>query len=253
VSFSSFNDRSSLLVAQSNWREVQRALEAGAIAVLPVGAAAKAHGLHLPMNTDCVQAEWLAARISQTKFAAVWPTLSYGHYPAFVDYPGSCSLTRETFQAMATQVIDHILRAGGRAVLIVNTGISTIEPLRSAIDKSSHPARVRLANVYEGAHYRAAEARVKEQVCGSHADELETSIMLAIAPDSVRMDLAEACTCKIAPGPLNRSDPAAANYSPSGVYGDPRPASKDKGEVLLRAILTDLTALIADMRGIAQL
>jgi creatinine amidohydrolase len=233
-----------LWVAESNWQEVQRALEAGATGILPIGAAAKQHGLHLPMNTDLVQAEWLANRLIERAPVAVWPPLSYGHYPAFVDYPGSCSLSRETFEAVCTQIIDDILRAGSRAVIVINTGISTIKPLRSAIAQSSQPARVRLANVYEGANYRAAEAQIKQELYGGHADELETSIMLAIAPEIVRMEKAQGCTREIMPGVLNRTDPTAPNYSPSGVYGDPRLASKEKGEVLLRAMLDDLLALL---------
>jgi len=155
---------------------VQDALEAGAVAVLPVGAAAKQHGLHLPMNTDFLQAEWLAWRLVERAHVAVWPCLSYGHYPAFVDYPGSCSLSRETFQALCTEVINDILRAGVRKVLVLNTGISTIGPLRAAITGASQPARIMLSNAYEGANYRAEEARLAEQLRGSHADELETSI-----------------------------------------------------------------------------
>ena len=49
------------LLERLTWDEVARRLENGAAAVLPIGAAAKEHGFHLPMNTDRVQAEWLAA------------------------------------------------------------------------------------------------------------------------------------------------------------------------------------------------
>ena len=48
----------------------------------------------------------------------------------------------------------------------------------------------------------------------------------------------------MAKGPLNRADPIRLNYSPSGVYGDPSLASRDKGEALLQAILQDLYELL---------
>jgi creatinine amidohydrolase len=233
-----------LLLAECNWQEVQMALEAGATAILPIGAAAKQHGLHLPMSADFLQAEWLAKRLVQAAPVVVWPTISYGHYPAFVDYPGSCSLSRATFQSLATQIIDDLLRAGSRTVIVLNTGISTIRPLEMAIENSSRPARVRLANIYEGANYRAAEERLREQPRGSHADELETSIMLAIAREKVRMDKAQPCVQEMVAGPMNRTNPHGPNYSPSGVYGDPRLASKEKGEALLKAMIDDLLTLI---------
>jgi creatinine amidohydrolase len=219
--------KKSLLVAESNWQEVQRALEAGATAILPIGAAAKQHGLHLPMNTDFAQAEWLAKRLIELAPVAVWPTLSYGHYPAFVDYPGSCSLSRMTFQALCTQIINDVLRAGARAVIVLNTGISTIQPLKAAISNSRRPASIGFANVYEGVNYLAAEAKLRHQPFGSHADEMETSIMLAIAPEKVRMDKARTWTRRMERGPLNRTNPDAPNYSPSGVYGDPRLATRE--------------------------
>jgi creatinine amidohydrolase len=46
------------LVEHLNWDEVRSRIENGAAAILPIGAAAKQHGFHLPMNTDRVQAEW---------------------------------------------------------------------------------------------------------------------------------------------------------------------------------------------------
>ena len=78
-------------VAGITWRDIADRVCAGAIGILPVGAACKEHGLHLPMNTDQLQAEWLAEHLAQKDNVLIWPTLTYGSYPVFVDYPGSCS------------------------------------------------------------------------------------------------------------------------------------------------------------------
>ncbi len=229
-----------LHIQQAAWPEVEGALRAGAIAVLPIGAGAKEHGWHLPMGADSLVAEWLAERLAETRHVAVWPTLNYGFYPAFVDYPGSCSLKRTTFEAVTTEIIDDFLRAGAQAVLIINTGISTIEPLAAAVRRTQAPTRVRVANVFRGERYLRAARGLAHQTGGGHADELETSILLAIAPAFVRMDRAEGTTTPLVPGPLNRSDPERPNYSPSGACGEPRLASHQKGEVLLAAMLEDL-------------
>jgi creatinine amidohydrolase/Fe(II)-dependent formamide hydrolase-like protein len=77
----------------------------------------------LPVSTDFSQAEWLARRLIEVAPMAVAPTLSHRYYPAFVDYPGGQSLFRETFTVMCTEVINGILRAGGRALVILNVGI----------------------------------------------------------------------------------------------------------------------------------
>ena len=230
-------------ISDQTWKEVQTAIDAGMTAVLPVGAEAKEHGLHLPMNTDLLQAKWLTDRLIERYPVAVWPVISYGFYPAFTDYPGSCSLSRGTFLHMVEQILNSILSAGSPRIVVINTGISTIDPIEEAIGRCNSPTEVTLANVYQGPHYESVVQRCTEQIRGGHADEVETSIMLVCAPHRVRMDKAEAQLVPMLKGPFNRDDSDRSNYSPSGVYGDPRLASFEKGEVLLEAIFRDISQL----------
>jgi creatinine amidohydrolase len=240
--------------AQLSWPEVERRVTAGAVAVLPVGAACKEHGPHLPMNADLLQAEWLAGALVRRADVLVWPTVSYGYYPAFTDYPGSVSLTRETFQCMVQEILGDIRRAGARAVLILNTGISTIEPLRAAADDMRAPLRIELANVYAGPRCRSVTAAIEEQPRGGHADELETSLLLAIGREHVVLDQAATWTPPVmaARGPFSRSDPGNPRFSPSGVWGDPTLASEEKGRRLLAAMVDDLLAAIETLQDSAS-
>ena len=91
-------------VERMSWDEVAFRLDTGAAAILPIGAAAKQHGLHLPLNTDRVQAELLAARLAESVDALIWPTLAYGHYPAFTEYAGSVSLSAPVFEAIVQEI-----------------------------------------------------------------------------------------------------------------------------------------------------
>lgn len=232
-------------IAESGWQEVERRLAAGAVAVLPVGSAAKAHGLHLPMNTDYVQAEWLAERLMEIANVLVWPTVSYGYYPAFIEFPGSCSIPSQAFQELVKHILEDIMRTGPAGVLILNTGLSTIKPLQEAIEIFPSDRRPVLASIYRGRRFHAVAQQIQQQVYGGHADELETSIMLAIAPDLVNLSQAKAWDAKpLGPGALRRSDPHHPNYSPQGVCGDPTLASAEKGKLLLEAILQDLKELL---------
>jgi len=218
------------------------------VAVLPAGAAAKEHGRHLPMATDYRQAEWLAARLIETHQVLIWPTISYGYYPAFTDFPGSCSLSEATFSKLLTDVIDDIIAAGTGKLLILNTGISTIPALERCAVAAGTKVPVRVANVYRGARYLEVEQAVSEQQRGGHADEAETSIMLAISPDDVALDKARRWTpATMGAGKLVRGAPAHPNYAPDGVFGDPTLATGEKGEQLLAAMLADLHALLAEL------
>lgn len=232
-------------MARLNWPEVEQRIEAGATAVLPVAAACKAHGPHLPMQADLLQAEYLAGMLVQSTNVLVWPAVTYGYYPAFTAYPGSISLSRETFQQTVKEILGNIRNTGVRSVMLLNTGISTIEPLKDVVDQPSKAWCVMLANVYDGPRYRREAEAIAEQSSGGHADELETSIVLAIDRQSAKLDRAVAWAppTMASSGPFSRKqgDP---RYSPAGVWGDPLLATEEKGHQLLSAMVDDLLALL---------
>ena len=235
-------------VAGLTWDRVAQRLAAGAAAILPLGAGAKQHGLHMTMATDQFFAEYFARALAERIDALIWPTLTYGAYPAFVAYAGSTSLSDVTFQAVVREIADRLLGFGARRVLIVDTGLSTIAPVEAAIRAVSDPSRIRHVKVFAGPRFVETVRQVQEQRYGSHADEIETSLMLAIAPE--RVDMSRAAPCPFSPtgpsrGPLSPDDPSSPNYSPSGSFGDPTLASVEKGRKVLAAIMEDLTEMAA--------
>jgi creatinine amidohydrolase len=192
------------------------------------------------MATDRIQADWLGNALIRQADVVVWPTITYGYYPAFVHYPGTISLRRSTFVRLACDVLRGILGSGARRVVVANTGISTITALQEAVGSMGGRPKVRLINVYEGPGFRKAVEDLEQQRRGSHADEIETSIMLAIAPERVCMERAVAWDASPLRGVLRPDDPRSPGYSPSGVYGDPTRASEHKGRRLLDAMLGDI-------------
>lgn len=224
-------------LAGLTWPEAEARLAAGAVPVLPIGAAAKEHGHHLPMATDARQADWLGAALAARHPVLVWPTLNIGHYPAFTDYPGSVSIDAALFTEVLRQVGASIRRHSRAPVLLVNTGISTIRAIDALLHGAS--ADLRAAHVYRGEHYRSALATHTGQRHGGHGDEAETAIMLAIDPDAVRMAEAQAFDHAPPPGPLSRR-PGDPGHTPQGVWGDPTRATAVAGRALLAAMLRDL-------------
>lgn len=228
-------------VEHMRWDEVARRIAHGAAAILPIGAAAKQHGLHLPFDTDRVQAERLSSALAADIDALIWPALTYGHYPAFVEYAGSISLSAATFEAVVNEIASGILAHGCRALFVLDTGISTRASVERALARLN-AGNVLHLKVHDGPHYRRAAAGLARQSHGSHADELETSLMLALAPELVDMSRAEASPmiAKAIPGRLTPSDKTSPNYSRSGSFGDPTLATLEKGEALLAAMRDDL-------------
>jgi creatinine amidohydrolase len=222
-----------------SWDKVRLRIDKGAAVILPIGAGAKQHGFHLPMNTDRIQAERLAARIAGHIDALIWPTVTYGYYPAFVEYAGSISLSEPLFEAVIQEIATGIIGFGCRALFVLDTGISTRAPVDRALARLENVLHLK---IHEGPRYRRVASELAEQSHGSHADEVETSLMLALVPDLVDMSRAEASPAVTTetPGRLTPLDTSSPTYSRSGSYGDPTLATRVKGEVLLTAMVDDL-------------
>ena len=225
------------------WDEVVHRLKGGATAILPIGSGSKQHGWHMPMGVDQFQAEWFASRISEWTDALIWPTLTYGAYPTFVAYPGSLSLSEATFETLVREIVSGLADSGARSILILNVGHTTIEGVARAVAGLNTNAAIRQVSLSQGEHFREMVRKHARQAYGSHADEVETSVVLAIAPYLVEMERAEASRpLPDGPqhGPLTPHDKQSPNFTASGSFGDPRLASADKGRIFVEAILRDL-------------
>ena len=96
-----------------------------------------------------------------------------------------------TFEAVVHEIASGILGSGCRKLFVLDTGISTLAPVERALARLDAD-RVAHLRIHEGPRYRHVAERLAEQSHGSHADELETSLMLAMAPQLVDMTRAEA-------------------------------------------------------------
>ena len=88
-----------VLLEDLTWIEAEQALTPHTVIVIPLGAAAKEHGPHLPLKNDWVLAEYLKQRVREVAAVVVAATIPYSFYPAFLEYPGSISLRLETARA----------------------------------------------------------------------------------------------------------------------------------------------------------
>jgi acetamidase/formamidase/creatinine amidohydrolase/Fe(II)-dependent formamide hydrolase-like protein len=232
------------------WTDAERLLTPERVVVLPLGAGSKEHGPHLTLGNDRLLADGLAARVLQARPIAMLPTLTYGFYPAFLEYPGSVSLSFDTQRDVVVQVARSIARYGSRRFYVLNTGVSTARPLRAAQEVlAAEGILMRFTDITRAG--KSAEEAVRRQKAGTHADEIETSLMLFLSPGSVEMDKAVADGLgDPRPGPLTRDVKSTTGHvSPSGVFGDPTLADWRKGqqiaEAMVRDILADIDALAA--------
>ena len=233
-------------IGDLTWPDVAERLRAGAVVVVPVGAAAKAHGAHLPLDTDRVIAGALAERVARVLPVLVAPIVDFGWYPAFERYAGSQSLSAESFVDLLVQLIVKLSDDGARHVAIINTGVSTEAPISLAAYQVLARTGIKISIADIRRLGRDARDVLEQTSDGGHADEHETSIMLAIDAGRVRMDRARAePQSRTASSVFRRpvilgSDGEGDDHSVLGATGDPTLASAEKGERILAAMSRDL-------------
>ena len=236
-----------MYLADLTWLEARDVLTPDSLVLLPLGAAAKEHGPHLRLDNDRILAEYLAQRVDALEQLVVAPTLSYHFYPAFAAYAGSTSLGMETARNMVMEIIASLAACGPRRFYVLNTGISTVRALQPAADALASLGILMHYTDIDLAGKEAVQA-VQQQAGGSHADEIETSIMLYIAPS--RVDMSKAVDdYHPGNGPLTPIRNATGVYSPSGVYGNATLANADKGRRIVEAMIEDIREDIANLRS----
>lgn len=236
-----------MVLGQMSWTEAASFLTPERVVVLPLGAGSKEHGPHLLLRNDQILADYLARRVVAARPVALLPTLTYGFYPAFLEYPGSVSLSFETHRDLVVEVCRSLARHGPRRFYVLNTGVSTARPLKAAAELlRTEGILMRFTDVLQAG--KAAEDEVRQQPAGTHADEIETSMALYMEPAAVRMERAAPDGLVVRPGPLTR-DPTKrdAHFSPSGVFGDPTLATWEKGRRVTEAKLADILKEIDDL------
>ena len=205
------------------------------LVAVPVGSTEQ-HGPHLPVDTDTriarAVAEGLAERIPRLLVA---PPLPYGASGEHAGFPGTLSLGTD---ALRLALIELVRSADDSAcgVVLVNGHGGNAAALRSAAATLTEEGRRVL--VWAPRAALAAQVGIPRPEQDLHAGRAETSLLLHLAPELVR--LAEA-----APGPA----PALADlvrrgvraHSPTGVLGDPAGASAAEGAALLALYVTDAT------------
>jgi creatinine amidohydrolase len=241
------------------WPQAAARIAAGAVVVIPIGARAKEHDHHLPLKTDYLVARALGERLIRALPVLIAPVIGFGYYPAFLRYPGSQHLRAETFMALLTDVLTDFLDQAVARLAIVNTGVSTVPPIRIVVRDLCTRRRVRIPVADIERLGLSVRRRLSRQALGGHADQFETSAVLAIEPGAVEMARAEPDYGNALTEPQTvfyvptefRGDPASgSDYSKTGVRGDPTQADAAKGEELLEEMTHEIAEGLRTLFGI---
>ena len=235
-----------LELARASWTDVRDHLASHrGIAVLPVGALEQ-HGPHLPLSTDTLQADAVARRLAERLDAVLLPALPLGNTWSNDQLPGTVSVSADTVYAFASDVAASLERAGYELLVLVNGDFGNRNPLQRAAEDAAARGGIPVVVLdYPGLVEIGDE--VKESPWAApglcHADELETSMVLAVAPDLVHADRMAPSYPEL-PADFGLRQMALAPLSETGVFGDPRPATAEKGERIIEHVVAQSEAVM---------
>lgn len=247
---------------ETEWRRLKAAelnerAAAGAVVILPV-ASTEQHGPHLATGVDCYLCGEVC-RLAAAKLmalgepAVVAPTLWVGLAQHHMAFGGSFTLQLSTYQALLTDLGRSIKRAGFRRLVIVNGHGGNMTALNAMSAELTRDLGIELAiTTYFQLAEPAIAAVLEDQAGVMHAGEAETSMMLAVQPDLVdESRLAEAkggpvsdSASRVLQGAFHRWR-SFDEITQTGVVGDARRASAEKGRRILEAVADALAGQIA--------
>jgi creatinine amidohydrolase len=140
-----------------------------------------------------------------------------------------------------------LARFGPRRFYALNMGISTLRALKPASKiLAAEGIVLRYTDLNE--MLAATDRAISKQEGGSHADEGETSMILYIDPSAVEMSKAVK-DYNPDRGPLTRDPKRKATYSPTGIWGDPTLATREKGRIYVEALIAGVLKDIETLRS----
>ncbi|WP_306119871.1 MULTISPECIES: creatininase family protein [unclassified Roseitalea] len=198
-------------------------------AILPVGSFEQ-HGPHLPLDTDNRIAEAMAIETARRSVGMVLPVLNVGYAWVWRGKPGIVTLRFDTYMAVIRDIAESLSGWGVKALFVLSAHGSNPQPVKHAIRELIHEKHdiAVLNSLYAGLKEMLAECDSEQWANDIHAEEIETALMLAIAPELVHMDRAAADYPPV-PDDYGKSELSMGMFMRSGVFGDPTPATADKG------------------------
>ena len=230
-------------LANMTWPEIGQALAEGATTlILPLGATEQ-HGPHLPISTDTLRAEALAARLAtHLPNTLIAPPLPIGCSDEHAGFPGLLSLNTATMTSLIVECAQRLAAWGIERLIILSAHGGNKQAICDAVARLQYEVpklQIQRTDALETPIDSDDEGRSKPlppEIVGIHAGEGETSQILHLRPDLVDLDRAEPGYVgdMIAIIPQLKAEGLRA-VTANGILGDPRPAEAQRGEQYLDA------------------
>lgn len=233
------------------YEELKKLAEEGAVAIIPLGSL-EVHGPHLPLGTDYMVAHRVALEVAKREKAVVLPPIAYAYVPENRHFAGAVTLSGDTLTRLLEEVCDEVYRNGFKRILVLNGHGGNARVLRLFVREMMRKRKRYLLYVLTDplAPIAAVIDRVRETDVYGHAGEIETSIVLYVRPDLVKLERVRG-GARLGPRRVLEHVDAMADwvcYALEGFVGDPTKASADKGRVLFEALVEAVAEIVRRIR-----
>jgi len=232
--------------AYLNWKQVDALPRDKTLLVVPTGAIEQ-HGYHLPLATDALCADLLLGKALELVPAELpiyaLPTVCYGKSNEHIGFPGTISMSASTYMAVLRDIGASVAAAGFKKLLFFNAhgGNMQLNDVMARDLRAEFGMRTFHMGASAGAVLEGLSAQ--ERKYGFHANEVETSWLLAATPELVDTSAYTVnYIARVEDESILSPEFGAVNFAwltrdiaASGVMGDPTNASAEKGEMWLAA------------------
>ena len=259
--------KDTLLMENLSWEEINEFVAGGKTTVLQYAGAVEQHGPHLPTITDTLLAYALGERVARKLGnALVAPVIRPGLSEHHIDFPGTVSLSLETFRRIVEESCESLSRHGFSNIVLISSHGGNTDTLK-AITPDISKKVARRSNVFfliEDRHaHEATFERFRKKMnatigeMGVHSGLTETSMVLAVRPDLVDMKRAREGLVEesfylpenVLISQMDAFIHGIKSQIDNGILGDPRRATAELGNELLEAISEDQAIQIRKILG----
>ena len=236
-----------MLLEEITMEEFKKHLKKTRTIIFPYGTVEE-HGRHLPLNTDTLIAYEVLKRVIKKKKVFLAPPVYYGVCTTTSQHPGTIGITPETLRRLTFDIVRDAYKKGLRNFVLVSGhgGGLHMYALKEAAEiliEELDSARIAVVSPYD--ILRKELAGVADTPGDSHAGEIETSLILALAPELVKGRSKKGYPAF--PKPFVVKD--KLKYWRGGVWGDPAKASREKGEKAITLIVNKIAEIIDQADG----
>lgn len=201
------------------------------------------HGEHLPLNTDTLIVNEVMKRVVKKRNVFLAPPLYYGVCTTTRQHAGTISITPETLRRITTDLINNAYQKGLRNFILISghgggLHMSALKEVAEILIDELKGIRIAVVSPYDILFKEFS--RLVDTPNDSHAGELETSLVLSLAPELVKGCSREEYPKLPKPFVVKNK----LKYWPGGVWGDPSKATKQKGEKAIRVFIKKIVDII---------